>query len=75
MNLQIFFASHSHCHGDEILKVALKKLCLHLCLCFLNVTSEWCLPKELVKLMLCVTLQIIVIILIKEQKGNTTSQS
>lgn len=51
-NLQIFLTCHVHCHGDEILKVALEKLCLHLSVCFLNVSPQWCLPKELIEILL-----------------------
>lgn len=51
-NLQILLTSHVHCHADEILKVAVKKLCLHLWVGFLNVSSQWCFPEELIKLQL-----------------------
>lgn len=53
-NLQIFLTCHVHCHANEILKVAVKKLHLHLWVCFRNVSSKWCLPKELIKLLLSV---------------------
>lgn len=51
-NLKIFRRSDIHCHGDEILKVALEKLNLHLWVCFRYVAAERCLPKELNKLFL-----------------------
>lgn len=53
INLQIFLTSHIHGHADEVLKVALKKLCLHLWVCFCSVSSKWGLPKELIKIFLC----------------------
>ena len=48
-----------HCHGDEILQVSMEKLCLHLLLCFQDVSAQWGLPKELLKLTLSVACQVI----------------
>lgn len=51
-NLQILLTNHVHCHADEILKVAVEKLCLHLWVSFRNVSPQWCFPEELIKLQL-----------------------
>lgn len=51
-DLQIFRTSHVHCHADKVLQVALIEFHLHLRICFGNVSPEWRLPKELVKLLL-----------------------
>lgn len=48
--LYIFLTGNIHCHANEILKVALEELCLHLQVCFCDVTSQWCVPKEAIKL-------------------------
>lgn len=49
----MFCRSHIHCHANEILKVAMKKFCLHFLVCRQNISSQRCLPKELFKLILC----------------------
>ena len=37
----------------------MEKLCLHLLLCFQDVSAQWSLPKELLKLTLSVACQVI----------------
>lgn len=46
-----------HCHRDEILNVAVEKLCLHLWICSPYVAPQGCAPKELNKLFLRVPWQ------------------
>ena len=52
-NLKVFRGSDIHRHGDEVLKVSLEKLGLHLRACFGDGSAEGSLPEELVKLTLC----------------------
>lgn len=51
-NLKGFLRSNIHRHGDEVLEVSLKKLGLHLQVCFRDGATEGGPPKELVKLIL-----------------------
>lgn len=56
-NLKVFLSCNIHLHGDEVLEVSLEKLGLHLQVCFRDASTKGSLPKELVKLTLCLAYQ------------------